>query len=133
MKLKLLTTLLPLIAITLALCLSPLSAWAAKEFIYTNEFGNKTTGVVPDFYTEEQVEQKRRELEEKAKKNKRARQLRNGLVLPETEAEKKHAREICTYRAGKMNNEFAGKKLYESCLADKGLKPEPESKSWFDW
>jgi len=33
-----------------------------KEFIYTNEFGNKRTGVVPSFYTEEQIEQKRKEL-----------------------------------------------------------------------
>ena len=32
-----------------------------------------------------------------------------------------------------MNNEFAAKKLYESCLADKGLEPEPEPKAWYEW
>ena len=115
---KKLTPLLPLIAVTLALCLSPLSAWAVKEIEYTHRSGKKAISVVPDFYTEEQIADEIAQLEGRPK-------------LPETEAEIKHARKICTYRAGKMNNEFAGKKLYESCLADKGLKPEP--KSWFDW
>jgi len=120
MKLKLLTPLLPLIVVTLALCLSPLSAWAAKQFEYTHPSGKKAFSFVPDSYTEEQIAEKRAEYEGRPK-------------LPETEAEIKRAREICTYRAGKMNNEFAAKKLYKSCLADKGLKPESESKSWFDW
>ena len=33
----------------------------------------------------------------------------------------KAIKDKCIAKAGKMNNEFAAKKLYESCLADEGL------------
>ena len=42
---------------------------------------------------------------------------------PEALANKreKSIKNKCILKAGKMNNEFAAKKLYESCLADEGL------------
>jgi len=33
----------------------------------------------------------------------------------------KDAKSYCAKKAGEMNNDFAAKKLYESCLADEGL------------
>ena len=33
----------------------------------------------------------------------------------------KSIKDKCIAKAGKMNNEFAAKKLYKSCLADEGL------------
>ena len=56
-----------------------------------------------------------------------------GLMVNTFTKSVESARSECAKEAGKAGTEYAAKQIEKTCLAEKQLEPEPESKSWFDW
>jgi len=111
-KLKLLTPLL-LIVSTLFFVANA-NARITMERQFTSSDGTILTIIIPENPTREEIGNAIDKAREEYKAN---------LASTENLADKreKSIEDKCIAKAGKMNNEFAAKKLYKSCLADEGL------------